>query len=177
MSSVIVAVILIFILIIICVILISINNKTKHQTALALVERFNKIGKDNNFSFSEKEIIGDFIIGLDGSKQKLLVIKKVSDNYKSFAVDLKDVRNSVKRNIYKMVNTGTAKRERYERQLDKIILELNDVNKNEPLEISFYESLTNGLMEIPDLERKADDWQTIITKVIENKVSINHAMH
>lgn len=85
-------------------------------------------------------------------------------------IDLKEVKRCSKKKIYKTVNMGTLKREKYEKHIDKIALEFDFTDKREPVQIPFFESAVNNLPEMFELDQKTYSWEIILTKTI-NKMS------
>ena len=167
MSTIIVAAVLILVIISICLILISLNNKDRQKTTTELLTHFSKLGTENNLSFSSQEILHNSIIGLDGIQKKLLILKKNDeDKYDSLVLDLNDMKSCSKRKIYRSVNIGTEKKEKFENQIDKIALAFHFIDNREPIHISFFDPVTNHIFAMQELEQKAKNWETILTKLL-----------
>jgi hypothetical protein len=167
MSTIIVAAILISAIISICLILISINNKDRQKRTAALFTHFSKLGTENNLSFSSQEILENCIIGLDGIQRKLLFLKKIDeDKYDSFVLDLSDVKNCSTKKIYRSVNVGMGKKEKFENQIDKIVLAFDFIDNRHPIQIPFFDPVTNHIFAMRELEQKAKNWETILTKLL-----------
>lgn len=164
MHSIIIAVILITIVTILCFALISINNRQRRANARDLMNRFYKLGKERNLKFTRMDVLGDFIMGLDDVYNKIMVLTKSESIYDSFVIDLNEVKSCSKRNIYKRINIGTAKRDEYESYVDEIFLVFDFQEKTEQITLCFYESGRNNLLEMPVLEQKARDWETIVKR-------------
>ena len=166
MSTIIVAAILISVITGICLILVSINNKHRQKTASELLNHFSKLGTENNLSFSSEEILENGIIGLDGIQRKLLILKKIDkDEYDSILLDLNEVKKCSKKNIYTRVNIGTNKKERFENHLDKIVLDFDFIDNRQPVQILFFEPITNHVFAMLELEQKAKKWETILSQI------------
>ena len=166
MSTIIVAAILISVITGICLILVSINNKHRQKTASELLNHFSKLGTENKLSFSSQEILENCIIGLDGIQRKLLILKKIDkDEYDSILLDLNEVKKCSKKNIYTRVNIGTNKKERFENHLDKIVLDFDFIDNREPVQILFFEPITNHIFAMSELEQKAKKWETILSQI------------
>lgn len=170
MSSIIISAILILIVIVICLALVSINNKHREKAADELLSRFQKLAQENDLTISGREILENFILGLDKEHLKILFLKKEDDKYHSLVINLKEVRNSSKKKIYRSVNMGTGKKERMETHIDKIVLEFNLIDKRDAVHIPFYESERNHSLEMRELENKASDWEVILTKTINKEL-------
>jgi len=166
MSTIIVAAILISVITGICLILVSINNKHRRKTASELLNHFSKLGTENKLSFSSQEILENCIIGLDGIQRKLLILKKIDqDEYDSILLDLNEVKKCSKKNIYTRVNIGTSKKERFENHLDKIVLDFDFIDNRQPVQILFFEPITNHVFAMSELDQKAKKWETILSQI------------
>ena len=166
MSTIIVAAILISVITGICLILVSINNKHRQKKASELLNHFSKLGTENKLSFSSQEILENCIIGLDGIQRKLLILKKIDkDENDSILLDLNEVKKCSKKNIYTRVNIGTNKKERFENHLDKIVLDFDFIDNRQPVQILFFEPITNHIFAMSELEQKAKKWETILSQI------------
>jgi len=170
MSSIVIVGILVLILVVIILLLVSINNKHRKKTAMELVDRFNELGGSNNLSFTYKEMTENFIVGLDQLRMKLFVLRKAGIRYDFQVIDLKEIKSCSKKKIYKSINMGTVKKERYENHIDKIVLEFDFSDNRDPVQISFYESGEDHVLDMPELERKAGSWVAILTKALNSKL-------
>jgi len=167
MHSVLVALLVVTFISILCLILIFINNRQRKKNARDLVSRISKLGEDKNLTFSKVEVVGQFVIGLDEVKSRIMVLTRSETNYDPLEIDLRDVESCSKRNIYKRIDVGTAKRNEFENYVDEILLLFEFHATTEQLNLRFYESGVNSLMEMSDLDQKAKDWETIITATIK----------
>lgn len=167
MPSIITAAIIIGIVILILFILISLHNKEKKKKATALIAHFNQSGMENNFSFSCQEVLKNCIIGVDGLQRKLLVLEYgENENHKQIhIVDLNKVKNCELQKIFSAA-TQTEKGKASEVYLEKIQLKFDYVNHTLPVEVVFYDHISNHIYEISELEQKAKDWQNILIKII-----------
>jgi hypothetical protein len=170
MSSIIIAAILIAVVVIICMVLVTINNKHKKKMINGLVDHFNKTEQENNLTVSDRELLGNLVIGLDKVRRKVVVVKKEDDTCDSLVIDLREIRSCSVKKIYKSVNMGTQKKERFENLVDKIVLEFEYTDKKEMLEVPFFESASNHLLEMSELEQFARDWEIIVSKSMTNKL-------
>ena len=166
MSTIIVAAIIISVIISISLKLVSINNKQRKKTSTELLNHFSKLGTENKLSFSSQEILENCIIGLDGIQRKLLILKKIDkDENDSILLDLNEVKKCSKKNIYTRVNIGTSKKERFENHLDKIVLDFDFIDNRQPVQILFFEPITNHIFAMLELEQKAKKWETILSQI------------
>jgi hypothetical protein len=170
MSSIVIASILILIVVLISMALISVNNKHRKKESEKLVAQFSEITEGKKLVFSHTEIMENFIVGLDELRKKFIVLNKAGDKYDFQLVDLKEVKSCSKKKIYRTVNMGTLKNERFESLLEKIVLEFDYSDNRPPLQVPFYESGKTHLLEMAELDEKAGSWVTILTKTINSRL-------
>jgi hypothetical protein len=171
MSTIIVAVIIISAITCICLVLVSMNNKHRKKTSAELLDHFSQAGTRNYLSFSSQEILENCIIGLDGIQRKLLILKRIDkDGHDSLLLDLNEVKTCAKKKILRRVNMGTDKKERFENHVDKIVLELEFTDSRQPVQILFFEPITNHVFAMLELEQKAEKWERILSQIINNGV-------
>lgn len=170
MSSIIIAGALILIIVFISLMLVSINNKHRKKEANQLLDRFNELAERNNLSFTHKEIMENFIIGLDEAHKKLLVSIKPGTKYNSFVIDLDQIKSCSKKKIYKTINMGTIKKQKLETLVDKIVLEFDYTAIKEPAQIPFYEAGSDQLFDMDERVQKAGSWEIILNKTINTKL-------
>ncbi|HWH62473.1 MAG TPA: hypothetical protein VNS50_04345 [Ginsengibacter sp.] len=166
MHSIIIALMLVTIVTILCLALVSVNNRQRKKIANDLVSRFYKLGKENNLIFTQMDVLGYFIIGLDDVYNKIMVLTKSENKYDSVVIDLNEAKSCSKRNIYKRINIGTAKRDEFESYVDEIFLVFDFQEKAKQINLCFYDSGKNSLLEMSVLEQKAKDWDTRVTRAI-----------
>ena len=170
MSSVVFAGGIVLFLAIIIAVLVSINNKSRRGSAMKLVGRFNELGEKNNLSFTQKEMMENFVIGLDELRMKLFMLRKAGNQYDFQLVNLREIKSCLKKKIYQSINIGTEKKEKYVNYLDKIVLQFDFVDNREPLQIAFYASSGDNPLQLPELEQKANSWVAILTQTLNNKL-------
>ncbi len=170
MATIIVAAILISGIISISLFLVSINNKHRQKKTNVLLNHFSKLGTESNLSFSSQEILENCIIGLDGIQKKLLVLKQIGDDkYDSLLIYLNEVKSCSKKKIYRSVNFGTKKREKLDNHLDKIVLAFEFIDDRHPVHVLFFDSVTNHIFAMAELEQKARNWETILSQIINSR--------
>lgn len=166
MSAIIIAAIIISIVTCICLILIELDKKQMRKTASELLNHFSKLGTENNLSFTSQEILENCIIGLDGIQKKLLILKRIDkEEYNSILLDLNEVKICSKKTIYKRINIGTSKKERFENHIDKIVLDFDFIDDRQPVQILFFEHVTSHIFAMSELEQKAKKWETIVSQI------------
>jgi uncharacterized protein YpmB len=170
MSSIVIAGILILVIVLVCLVLVSINNNHRKKMAIELASRFTEMGERNNLSFTHREMMKNFIIGLDELRRKVFILRKKDNKYDFQVIDLREAKSCSKKRLYNSINMGTIEKERYEKHIDKIVLELNYTDNRVPIQICFFEANVNHLLEMSELEQKAEGWATILTQTLNSKL-------
>jgi hypothetical protein len=118
-----------------------------------------------SMSFSSYEVLGNKIIGLDRINKKLLVLEEADGQSNSYIIDLNEVKVISVKKIYNGIKAGELKKRRVEEFLKTINLRFEFENGNKDRAWSFYESEINKIYDLPRLERKAKNWQMILSKM------------
>ena len=139
-------------------------NKIKYFQLHELSSRF-------SMSFSSHEVIGNKIIGVDGINRKLLVLEEADGRSNSYIIDLDEVRAISVKKIYNGIKAGELKKRRIEEFLKTIHLQFEFKNGNKDTAWPFYENEIDNIYDLRKLERKAKNWQMILSKMtcMQNK--------
>ncbi len=167
MSTVLVAVIVIAVVGCIVVVLVFLNNRDRKKITLELLDRFSRLAMKNNLSFSSQDILENALIGLDGIQRKVLFISRTGEEkYDSIVIDLNSVKSCSVRNVYRSMNVGTAKNRKVEQLLDRVVLEFETGYGDSPIQITFFQQLVNHFSVLKELEQKAKNWESMLSKLI-----------
>jgi len=124
-----------------------------------------KWGSAFNLSFSSHEILSNKIIGLDGIKRKLLVAEKNNESGRPYIIELAKVTAITVKKIYNSIKAGALKTRRVEEFLESIVLQLECANQKDPIVLPFYERNLSAIQHLRGLEKKARNWQLILSKI------------
>ena len=95
-----------------------------------------------------------------------MILKKIDkEEYNSILLDLNEVKSCSKKTIYKRINIGTSKKERFENHIDKIVLDFDFIDDRQPVQILFFEHVTSHIFAMSELEQKAKKWETIVSQI------------
>ncbi|MCU7549191.1 hypothetical protein OCK74_08695 [Chitinophagaceae bacterium LB-8] len=135
--------------------------------------RFSKLGIENNISFSSQEILNDCAIGLDGKHRKLVVLKQCGQfEYDWHIINLDEVLSCFIKKTYRGIKAGELKKRGIDNYLESIILRLEFLDHRTPIEISFYEHAVHKGRKVLELDRKAKNWQIMLSKMIRNQLQM-----
>jgi hypothetical protein len=164
MSTLIVAAILIAGTILISVIFININKKNERKRRESLLSQFSKAGSERGLSFSAQEVLKNKIVGLDGLQRKLMVYEFSTSNVT--VIDVGAIKNCSVKKGYESLNIGTGKKSKVENYLTSIVIQFQFIGNADPISVSFYDSACNSIYEMAELEAKAKDWVTVLSKML-----------
>jgi hypothetical protein len=170
MSTLIVAIIIVGTIAAICLLLISIDNKQKHKHMNTLLNRFTESGTKNGLTLSSQEILNDVVIGLDGIRRKLLIQSESKEEAYSQVIDLDEVKSCSVIKHYGAINAGGLKNSKLEQHLEKLVLHFDFDDGKLPFEIPFFRHIDNHIYLLPERERKAKHWETILSKMLQPRV-------
>lgn len=129
-----------------------------------------RLGEDNKVSCSKKETMKHVALGLDEEKCKLLVLQQIEDRFDWQVISLDSVHTCFVKKTYININANDLKKGILEEYLDKIALRFEFTNKNEPLEVVFYNHIDHNIFEMAELEQKAKDWEIAISKILMYRI-------
>jgi len=146
----------------------------KHKIKLDKVNylQLNKLGSMLNLSFSTCAIVGNKIIGLDVAQRKLLIAEKINGLFRPFFIELNKVSVISIQKIYNSIKAGDLKTRRIEEFVQSIRIQLKFGNGDNTIILPFYERTTDGLKNLRWLERKARNWQMMLSKMLREKYQV-----
>lgn len=127
-----------------------------------------ELGSKFNLAFSSQEVLGNKIIGLDGIKRKLLILEENNGKPDSFIIDLNKVSNISVKKSYKNINAGDLKKKGLQEFLKSIVLQFFE-GRNRSIILPIYEHEMDHISDLPKLEKKAKNWQTLLSKMMGSK--------
>lgn len=170
MSTIIVALIIIGGIVVITSVLVYINKKHSKEKREKLLQRFSQLGSEYQLTYASQEIFKERIIGLDGVHRKLLVLEDKDGGQSHQIIHLEEVSNCSVKKVHAAISAD-AKQKNIDSPLQSIALQFDFKDKKPALLLPFYDSIANHVFEIAELEAKAKDWESILSKMLvkENK--------
>lgn len=165
MSTIIVAIIIVGAISAIFLFLIKINNKHNREAMKKLLDQFSRSATEANLSISSQEILKECIFGLDGTHRKIVVVHMENGSPQTNIIELRQYKNCAVKKIYGTIQAGDLKSNKLDHFLEKIIVEFEAEN-NPSREIAFYNHSVNHIYETLDMEKKAREWQAILSKLL-----------
>ncbi|MGE5521492.1 MAG: hypothetical protein ACM3VS_16320 [Candidatus Dadabacteria bacterium] len=145
--------------------IVSIHNKHNREAMNSLLKHFSLLGSENELVFSSQQILKNCILGLDGSRRKLLVVKREGNLFGSFIINLEEVKNCTVKKIYGNINADGLLNKKLDQYLEKVVLHF-DLMEKPSVEVVFYNHIGNSIFEAPELEQKARGWESILSKML-----------
>ncbi|HEV8504462.1 MAG TPA: hypothetical protein VGQ53_03650 [Chitinophagaceae bacterium] len=102
---------------------------------------------------------------MDGIKRKLLVAEKNNESGRPYIIELAKVTAITVKKIYNSIKAGALKTRRIEEFLESILLQFEYANQKDPIVLPFYERKLNEIHDLRGLEKKARNWQMILSKI------------
>lgn len=157
----------------ICLLLISITNKQKRNHMNLFLNRLSQAGSSNNLSFSSQELLSNMALGLDGLRRELLVLTRFKNgDYFDFMIHLNDVQSCSVKKVYDYINAGDLKSGKPEKHLEEIVLHIELYSQGHA-DIPFYNHIDNRVDEVADMEHKAKQWETMLSKLLTERFNKN----
>ncbi|GAB2812876.1 hypothetical protein GCM10027043_10680 [Ferruginibacter profundus] len=143
------------------------HKKALKKQAHANFRKFSTAGADRNLSFSRQEIIQNKFIGFDGLQQ-VLMIAELDNDYDITCITVKELAQcKVDKEYYTHGDTAADK--------EKIVKEIRLVfhlrNNSDPVTVLFYSNQSDSIYAMAEMDTKAREWQTVISKMIPKAVA------
>jgi hypothetical protein len=123
--------------------------------------------REKHLQFSGHEVLTGLAIGLDSASRKLVLVEKMhGHNYYSTIVNLNGMEACTTWKQYVIAGQQNNQSEKKQEGVKSILLLLHLVGKN-TVEIPFYRSYENKAGERHALEKKAQHWEAILSKMIQ----------
>jgi hypothetical protein len=144
------------------------HNKAIKKSEQDNFRRFSSAGSDRHLSFSRQEVIQNKIIGFDGIKQTLMIFE-LDNDYDITCIAVKELLQcTVEKEYYTAGDTVADK----EKILEAIRLVFRFADTRPPLSILFYSNNNDSIYLMADMELKAKEWQTAISKLIPKTAAV-----
>ena len=166
MYTIIIAIVIVAVVAFFILGLVFIHDRQSGKMIADLLARLEEAAQKENLKFSQKEILGNLIIGLDDFHNKLMVLKRTGDEYNTLVIDLNEVKYCSKWKVYNSIHISLGKREKFENYVEEIFLSLDIPRQYKQEIISFYDSGVHGLRDLTEAENKASEWETTIKKIL-----------
>lgn len=163
MSTVIISGVFIAVIVLIFVVFKIISKRDAAKKNQRLLTQFSHAGTSHGLSFSSQEILRNKIIGLDGIHRKLVM---VNEKEECVVVSLDEVKKCAVVKNFETYKVGDPKNNDIERHLTSIELSFEFEKKKEPISILFYDSMVHPIYEVEPMEAKANDWETLLSKML-----------
>lgn len=142
------------------------NNYQLKKNNEKMLVFFSNLGATYNLSFTGQEILPDKIIGLDGSRKKILVVEQQEKKYNSHIIDLYEVKTCKVKKIYTAINSDDYEKNKVENYLNSIALEFDFKTEKAPVAVLFYKYGNDSLYEMSNLENKTKHWEAMLSKML-----------
>ena len=170
MPTIITAVILLLITILLISGFVLLHKRKIAKRTKRRIDLLHTAAETYGLTFSAQEILENNLLGIDGIKQKLLIIL-FGTKETVHIIPMKDVATCILHKEYEKINVGTDKKEKIELRLRSIDLLFSYKASPGTFTVCFYDSYVNHEFEKNALETKARQWEMMLTKMIVSKKS------
>lgn len=144
----------------------------KEQKANELLLDFNGLASRFNFIISREDILGNRMIALDDTNNKLLFFSKTRKKQEGYLVDLDEIKSATVKTEYGISNAYSKYHPNWEPRVEKIALQLHYKNGAKPLALDFYEKLSDQGNERWPRAAKAFEWEKLVTKRLKRSYGV-----
>ena len=141
-----------------------------YKGSIELTTLISKIGSDNNLELSRKDVMKNVAIGLDEDQKKLLILQQTNNKNNCLIINLDQVQTCLVKKTYKNINANDLRNGILDEYLESITLHLEFSHNKQPVEVNFYNHAVHNIFEASELERKAKDWEIVLSKILMNQI-------
>ena len=91
--------------------------------------------------------------------------EKNNESGRPYIIELAKVTAITVKKIYNSIKAGALKTRRIEEFLESILLQFEYANEKDAIVLPFYERKLNEIQDLRGLEKKARNWQMILSKI------------
>ena len=137
--------------------------------------KLSELGSQLNLSFSSHLVLRERIIALDGIRKILLVSSTDNEMNNTHLIELSKVTAVSVKKTYSSIKAGELKKRRVEDFLKRIDLQFECIGEDKTIVLPFYEFEKDDLRDLQKLERNANNWHLILTKMLsmQNSFALN----
>ena len=167
MWTIIIVFILIAIIAAFSVILLKLSSRQRKRERAALMSHFRKFAMRHDLVITDREVLENLAIGLDGERRVLLIVERGSENtYNSTVIDLHEVTAVGKKELWEKMYPNKYALVSDALRLEKIMLELKFEDGRTPLQIFFYDFIADSYYDIGEMKEKANRWETVLSNIV-----------
>ena len=162
MSSVFIALILIGCIAAAVAFFVFISSRASKKRKAGFILSFDKASEKFGLDFSIQLFLPKHALALDKTKGMFLHVEEKETGLEDSLIDLRHVKSCKARKIHEY-SQGEKGRERPEETLNTIVLELQFIDQQKSVSITFYDHFVNNIHDIADMETKAKEWENLIS--------------
>ncbi len=167
MWTIVIVFILIAIIAAFSVILLKLSSRQRKRERAALMSHFRKFAMRHDLVITDREVLENQAIGLDGERRVLLMVQRTDGNtYDSTVIDLHDVISVEKKELLEKMYPNKYALVSDPLRLEKILLELNFEDERTPVQILFYDFIADSYYDISEMKEKANRWKTLLSNIV-----------
>lgn len=171
MSTILVAVIIVALAVIPPYFLIQLGKRREKRHRNTLLAHLERVGAVHGLSLTHHEILKDKMLGLDVERQTLLFCAPGTAHTET----LIDLTHTATCTVYKQYSRAGVRSENGATAVHgptQLGLEMTFSNNASPELICFYDSGVNVVHETPELEKKAKEWERLITRTAQSQAKV-----
>lgn len=166
MTTIFAAILTIAIIIAVSLIAVSLHYYRKQVESERLPASFKSAARAFNLSIAKQEVMGNRVIGIDDSNNKLLFLEARGDKKDGYLIGLDELRRCSVKREYGAIHAGSLNGSSLESYVNKIVLKLDYRKSAQPTVLPFYERATNPESEMRERAEQATAWQALLSAAI-----------
>src|SRR5215218_8819780 len=138
-------------------------NHSRQTKAQGLPAHFEQAATAFNLSIIKQETLGNRMIGLDQSNNKLLFLEACGDKHDGYLIDLNEIKRCVAKREFGDIHANSLEGSTLESHIDRIALRLDYINSANSTILTFYDRATNPESEMCQRAEQTKAWQASLS--------------
>ncbi|PWT77666.1 MAG: hypothetical protein C5B59_03415 [Bacteroidetes bacterium] len=115
--------------------------------------------------FLKQERFGNLSLSLDSIRRRLNITRMVNKIRQSIQIQLNATRQISIKKVYSNIYVGQLKYRKLEEFLETIYLQIEFFDGRNTIHLPVYERKANNLPDLPEIERKVQYWQDLLSEL------------
>jgi len=152
------------------------KNLRGRRKSEQLLSDFYRVADEFNFLISKQERLGNRVIALDETNNRLLFFAAKTDKREGYLIQLDKLKSSVVNREFAVTKSASGYHATMATDVDKIVLQLNYKNGALPLDLPFYEKGSDSFFMMRQRAVKAIEWQSLISNRLTKTSVAKHLL-
>ena len=134
--------------------------------------KFKKLAFQLNLAFSDCDLLGDILFGLDLKKRKLVIAEAIGNVNWRYTIALADLKTIAVKKVYRSIRAGELSFRKMNDFVNSIHVRLDFRNGQESIVLPIYGYKGIDSKNIQKIERKLGRWYNMLSRMISREINL-----